>query len=170
MKDDVLARPQLRKCRDALFCSVKGLRGLYETRASFAPQLEDAKGQTQPDSEDNLQGGSGAIIARMWCVGNGKPGTFNPMTWIRCQLLSDRIDQPRRADLQSSGDLNDVVKGDVPLPAFNLGYVIAMNISTIRQLLLADLPLFPQCSDSLPKLNEDIPHPHIVGYMLTIGL
>ena len=62
MKDDVLARPQLSECRDALFCSVKGSRGLYETRASFAPQLEDAKGQTQPDSEDNLQGGSEVII------------------------------------------------------------------------------------------------------------
>ena len=71
MEDDILARPRLRECFDALFCSVKGLRGLYETRASFAPQLEDAKGQTQPDSKrwTILQGGSGAIIARIWCVG-----------------------------------------------------------------------------------------------------
>jgi hypothetical protein len=62
--DDVLARPQLRERFDALFCSVKGLRSLYETRASLASQLEDAKGQTQPDSkEDNLQGSSGAIVA-----------------------------------------------------------------------------------------------------------
>jgi hypothetical protein len=86
------------------------------------------------------------------------------------RTLSDRIDQFGRADLQRSGDLNDVVKRDVPLPAFDLGDVVAMNISPIRQLLLADLPLFPQCSDSLSKLNEDIPHPHMVGYMLTIGL
>jgi len=84
--------------------------------------------------------------------------------------LSDGIDQFGRADLQRSGDLNDIVKREVPLPAFNLGDVVAMNISAIRQLLLADLPLFPQCSDSFPKLNEDIPHPHIVRYMLIIGL
>ena len=51
VEDNILARPRLSECRDALFCSVKGLRGLYETRASFAPQLEDAKGQTQPDSK-----------------------------------------------------------------------------------------------------------------------
>ena len=43
------------------FCSVKGLRGLYETRASFATQLEDAKGQTQPDSGDDLQGAVGGL-------------------------------------------------------------------------------------------------------------
>ncbi len=62
MEDDVLARPRLRHYRDAHFCSVKGLRGLYETRASFAPQLEDAKGQTQPDSEwDDLQGAVGRL-------------------------------------------------------------------------------------------------------------
>jgi len=84
--------------------------------------------------------------------------------------LSDRIDQSGRADLQRSGNLNELVKRDVPLPAFNLGDVVAMNISTICQLLLADLPLFSQCSDSFPKLNEDIPHPHIVRYMLIIGL
>jgi Ribulose-phosphate 3 epimerase family len=93
---------------------------------------------------------------------------------LRCcrvwQFLTNPVDQSGRADLQRSGDLNDVIKRDVPLPAFNLGDVVAMNISTIRQFLLADLPLFPQCSDSLPKLNEDIPHPHMVGYMLTIGL
>jgi hypothetical protein len=57
-EDDVLARPQLRERFDALFCSVKGLRGLYETRASVASQLENAKGQTQPDSKwgDNSTG------------------------------------------------------------------------------------------------------------------
>ena len=88
----------------------------------------------------------------------------------RPRSLSYRIDQFGRADLQRSGNLNDIVKREVPLPAFNLGDVVAMNISTTSQLFLADLPLLPQYSDSLPKLNKDIPHPHIVRHMLTIGL
>ena len=84
--------------------------------------------------------------------------------------LSDRVDQSGRSDLQRSGNLNELVKRDVPLPAFNLGDVVAMNIGAIRQVFLADIHFAPQCSDSLPKLNKDIPHPHIVRYMLTIGL
>jgi len=45
-----------------------------------------------------------------------------------------------------------------------------MNASAIRQLFLADIQLIAQCSDSLSQSNKDIPHPHIVGYMLIIGL
>jgi hypothetical protein len=69
------------------------------------------------------------------------------------RMLPDRIDQLRGANVQRPGNLNDVVKGEVSLPAFDLGDVIAMNIGSIRQLFLADLPLFPECSDSLSKLN-----------------
>ncbi|SRR6266478_753785 len=100
----------------------------------------------------------------------GKRGKSGCVRRPRDSPLSDDIDQFGRADLQRSGNLNDIVKREVPLPAFNLGDVVAMNISTTSQLFLADLPLLPQYSDSLPKLNKNIPHLHIVGYMLTIGL
>ena len=107
---------------------------------------------------------------RLDCQHLGSTETLSAPASVTDSALSYRIDQFGRADLQRSGNLNELVKRDVPLPAFNLGDVVAMNIGAIRQLLLADVPLFPQCSDSLPKLNKDIPHPHIVGYMLTIGL
>jgi hypothetical protein len=58
------------------------------------------------------------------------------------QILSDCVDQLGRANSKRSGNLNNVVKGKVSLPAFNLGDVIAMNIGSIRQLFLADLAVF----------------------------
>jgi len=71
VNDEVLARPQLCKCLDARFCSVKRLCSFNEMRASVA-QLEDAKGQTQPGSEreTSTKGGSGVIIASIWRVGS----------------------------------------------------------------------------------------------------
>jgi hypothetical protein len=40
-----MTRPFMHTC----FCVVKGLHCLYQMQASVASQLEDAKGQTQPE-------------------------------------------------------------------------------------------------------------------------
>jgi hypothetical protein len=77
VEDDIFARPRLRKRRDAHFCSVKGLRGLYDMRASFATQLEDAKGQTQPDSKwvTIYKGQWGDYRINLVVLDSGPPGT-----------------------------------------------------------------------------------------------
>jgi hypothetical protein len=58
-------------------------------------------------------------------------------------LLPNHLDQAGWADSQCTGNADNVIKGDVPLSALNLGYVVAMNTGAIRQLFLADLHLYP---------------------------